>query len=67
LQRALAAVAFGLVAAGAYSILRLAVTDTLSGAIAAGGAILQWWLGPHPALVIIAGGAVAGLAGTLHG
>jgi chromate transporter len=67
LQRALAAVAFGLVAAGAYSILRLAVTDSLSGMIAGGAAILLWCWRPHPALVILAGGVAAGLAGTLHG
>ncbi len=66
LQRALAAVAFGLVAAGSYSILRLAVTDTLSGLIAAGaGLLLRYWR-PHPALVILAGGLVAGLAGLLQ-
>jgi chromate transporter len=67
LQRALTAVALGLVAAGAYSILRLAVADPLSGAIAAGAAILLWRWQPHPALVILAGGAAAGLAGALHG
>ena len=66
LQRALAAFAFGLVAAGAYSILRLAVTDTLSGVIAAGAALLLWLWRPHPALVILGGGVVAGLAGALH-
>jgi chromate transporter len=67
LQRALAAVAFGLVAAGAYSIVRLAVTDAVSGLIAAGAAILLWCWRPHPALVILAGGVVAGLASTLRG
>jgi chromate transporter len=65
LQRALAAVAFGLIVAGAYSILRLAVTDTLSGIIAAAAAILLWRWRPHPALVILAGGLVAGLTSLL--
>jgi chromate transporter len=66
LQRALAAVAFGLVAAGAYSIVRLAVTDTLSGAIAVGATLVLWFWRPHPALVILAGGVVAWLAGLLQ-
>jgi chromate transporter len=63
LQRALAAVAFGLVAAGAYSIVRLAVADALTGSIAIVAAIVLGRWRPHPALVILAGGAVAGLAG----
>ena len=67
LQRALAAVAFGLTAAGAYSILRLAVTDVVSGLIAASAALLLWWWRPHPALVILAGGLAAGLVGALQG
>ena len=67
LQRALAAVAFGLTAAGAYSILRLAVTDGLSGVIAVGAGLLLWYWRPHPALVILGGGVVAGLAGLLGG
>ncbi len=67
LQRPPAAVAFGLVAAGAYSILRLAVTDPVTAAIAAPAAILLWCWRPHPALVMLAGRAVAGLDGTLHG
>jgi len=66
LQRALAAVAFGLVAAGAYSIMRLAVTDALSGTIAAGAALVLWIWRPHPALVILAGGVIAGVAGVLQ-
>jgi chromate transporter len=55
-----------LTAAGAYSILRLAVTDVLSGLIAVGAALLLWYWRPHPALVILGGGLVAGLAGTLR-
>jgi chromate transporter len=66
-QRALAAVAFGLVAAGAYSIIRLAVADVVSGIIAVGAAIVLWYWRPHPALVILAGGVVAGLAAMLTG
>ena len=65
-QRALASVAFGLTAAGAYSILRLAVTDVLSGLIAVGAALLLWYWRPHPAPVILGGGLVAGLAGALQ-
>ncbi len=66
LQRALAAVAFGLTAAGAYSILRLAVSDTVSGLIAVGAGLVLWCWRPHPALVILAGGVVAGLVGALQ-
>jgi chromate transporter len=66
LQRALAALAFGLTAAGAYSILRLAVTDTVSGVIAAGAGLALWYWRPHPALVILAGGVVAGVVGALQ-
>jgi chromate transporter len=67
LQRALAAVAFGLTAAGTYSIIRLAVTDLLSSLIAIGAALALWYWRPHPALVILAGGVVAGLAAILYG
>ena len=67
LQRALAAVAFGLTAAGAYSILRLAVADVVSGMIAAGAGLLLWYWRPHPALVILGGGVVAGLVGLAQG
>lgn len=65
IQRALAAFAFGLVAAGAYSIFKLAATDLVSGAIAVGAIVVLWFWRPHPALVILAGGAVSGLAGLL--
>lgn len=65
LQRAIAAVTLGLVAAGTYGILRLAVTDTLSGAVAAGAFVLLWRWRLHPALVILAGGIVAGMAGAM--
>lgn len=65
-QHAIAAVTFGLVAAGAYSILRLAVTDTLSAAVALGASVLLWRWRLHPALVILAGGVVAGVAGSLR-
>jgi chromate transporter len=63
LQRALAAYTFGLVAAGAYGLLRLAVVDVVSGAVAVGAMVVLWRWKPHPALVILAGGVVAGLAG----
>lgn len=66
-QRALAAFAFGLVAAGAYSILKLAATDLLSGAIAAGAMLVLWFWRPHPALVILGGGVVAAIAGAVSG
>jgi chromate transport protein ChrA len=37
-----------------------------TGAIAAGAALLLWYWRPHPALVILGGGVIAGLAGTLQ-
>jgi chromate transporter len=64
-QRAVAGVSFGLLAAGAYSIVRLAVSDALSVAIMVGAALALWYWRPHPAAVMLAGGAVAGLAGLL--
>lgn len=62
-QRAVSAVAFGLVAAGAYRLVTLAVTDLLTAAICLGATAVLWYWRPHPALVILAGGAIAGLAG----
>ena len=64
-RRAIAAVTLGLVAAGAYSILRIVVTDALSAAVALGASVLLWRWRLHPALVILAGGAVAGAIGLL--
>lgn len=59
MRRGLSAVAFGLTAAGAFSIVRLAVNDVISigVAIAALGVLLRWHL--PPALVILAGGLAA--------
>jgi chromate transporter len=58
-QRGLAAVAFGLTAAGAYTITRVAVTDLVSSAVAVGAFVLllRWRL--PPALVIVLGGLSA--------
>ena len=66
LRRAVAAATLGLVAAGAYSILRLVVNDWLSAAVAFGAFVSLWRWRVHPALVILAGGAVAGASGTLR-
>ena len=63
LRRAIAAVTLGLVAAGAYGILRIAVTDALSAAVALGAFVVLWRWRLHPALVILAGGLVAGATG----
>jgi chromate transporter len=67
IQRALARFAFGLVAAGTDSILWLAVTDVLSGVIAAGSLVVLWFWRPHPALVILGGGIVAAGVGAFLG
>jgi chromate transporter len=64
-QRGLAAIAFGLTAAGAYSIVRVAVTDAVSVGVAIGAFALLWRWRLPPALVILLGGAgslAAGLA-----
>ncbi|HEV7666687.1 MAG TPA: chromate transporter, partial [Chloroflexota bacterium] len=58
-QRGLAAVAFGLTAAGAYTIVRVAVTDVVSSLVAVGALILLWRWRLPPALVIVLGGASA--------
>ena len=59
LQRALGALALGLTAAGAYSIVRVTVTDVVSGIVAVLAFALLWRLRLPPALVILAGGAVS--------
>jgi chromate transporter len=62
-RRGLSAVAFGLTAAGAYTIVRLAVTDVVSIVVAVGAfvVLLRWHL--PPALVILLGGLAAFLLG----
>ena len=66
IRRGLAALAFGLTAAGAYSIVRVAVTDVVAAAVSLGAlAVLLRW-SPPPALVILAGGAGAFLFGLAH-
>jgi chromate transporter len=62
-QRGLAAVAFGLTAAGAYTIVRVAVTDLLSAAVAVGAFVLLWRWRLPPALVILLGGMSAAALG----
>jgi chromate transporter len=59
IQRGLGAVALGLVLAGAYTIVRVAVVDVSSALIAiiSFAALWRWKL--HPALVILAGGVAA--------
>lgn len=66
-QRALAALAFGLTAAGAYSIVRVAVTDLISAAVAVLAFVVLWRWRLPPALVILAGGASAVLLGVAAG
>jgi chromate transport protein ChrA len=58
-QRGFGAVALGLTAAGAYSIVRVTITDWTMLGIAAGAFMLLWkWRSP-PALVILLGGLAA--------
>ena len=58
-QRGLAAVAFGLTAAGAYTIVHVAVTDLVSSAVAVGAFVLLWRWRLPPALVTLLGGISA--------
>lgn len=64
-RRGLAAVAFGLTVAGAFTIARLAVADIISAVIAicAFGILLRWRI--QPALVILLAGLVAFVLGLI--
>jgi chromate transporter len=59
IQRGLSAVALGLVLAGAYTIVRVAVVDVSSALIAGIAFVVLWRWRLHPALVILAGGIAA--------
>jgi chromate transporter len=59
IRRGLAAVALGLVLAGTYTIVRVAVVDAASALIAAVSFVALWRWRLHPALVILAGGVAA--------
>jgi chromate transporter len=59
IQRGLGAVALGLLLAGTYTIVRVAVVDVPSGVIAAVSFVALWRWRLHPALVILAGGVAA--------
>ena len=61
LQRALAAVALGLLVAGAYTISRVAIVDLVSALVALGAFVLLWRWRLQPAVVILAGGLAAAL------
>lgn len=67
LQRALAPVALGLLAAGGFTLLRSAVQDAIGAVIAAVSLIVLWKWHPNPAWVVIVSGLVGavvyGLAG----
>jgi chromate transporter len=66
-QRGLAGVAFGLTAAGAYTIVHVAVTDVVSATIAVGAFLVLWLCRFPPALVILLGGlAAVGLGASLE-
>ena len=59
IQRGLAAVAFGLLVAGAYTIVRVAVVDLASALVALVSFAVLWRWQLHPALVILSGGVAA--------
>lgn len=67
LQRAFAAVALGLLVAGAYTISRVAIVDLETAAIAAGAFVVLWRFRLSPALVIVGGGVVAALVQVARG
>jgi chromate transporter len=59
IQRGIGAVALGLLLAGTYTIVRVAVADVPSVVIAAVSFAALWRWRLHPALVILAGGVAA--------
>ena len=61
LQRGFAPIALGLIASGAYTLLRAAVADLLTAALAAGAIFVLWKWRPNPVLVIIPAGLIAAL------
>jgi len=66
-QRAFSAVALGLTAAGAYTLIRVAITDGRALFVAAIAFILLWRWRLPPALVILLGGASSLLVGIVIG
>ncbi|HEX2172559.1 MAG TPA: chromate transporter [Dehalococcoidia bacterium] len=62
LQRGFAPIALGLIASGAYTLLRAAVTDVVSAAVAVAALFALWRFRLNPALVIIPGGLATALA-----
>jgi chromate transporter len=66
-QRGLAAVAFGLSAAGAYTIVHVAVTDLVSTLVAVMAFVLLWRWRLSPAVVILLGGISALVVGYVIG
>lgn len=67
LQQGLGAVALGLILAGAYTIVRVAVTDLVTAFVAVASFVALWRWRVHPALVILAGGVVAMICQVLLG
>jgi chromate transporter len=59
IQRGLGAVTLGLILAGTFTIVRVAVVDAASAAIAVVSFLALWRWRLHPALVILAGGLAA--------
>jgi chromate transporter len=67
LQRACAAVALGLLVAGAYTISRVAIVDLETAAIAAGAFVALWRFRLSPAFVIVCAGLLAGVVELARG
>ena len=59
IQRGLAAVTLGLILAGTFTIVRVAIVDAASAAIAVVSFLALWRWRLHPAVVILAGGFAA--------
>ena len=61
LQRGFAPIALGLIASGAYTLLRSAVTDVLTACLTAAAVLVLWKWRPNPVLVILPAGLIAAL------
>lgn len=67
LQRALAPVALGLLAAGGFTLLRSAVQDVIGAVIAIVTLVVLWVWHPNPAWVVVVSGVVGAVAYGLTG
>lgn len=67
LQKGFAPIALGLIASGAYALIKSAVVDVSTAAITVITVIILWKWRPNPVLVILPAGAIAVLIGLVRG